>query len=132
MAGFRWTEPPDQVWPKGADAYVRAVRAGIHGVCQRWAPEIENWMKSNRPWTDRTSNAVQTLHAEVNPPSAAEVLDTIELVMAHGVIYGYWLEGVNYLKGFTTTQQGRRYAVVLPALDHFGPLIWRDIRQLFT
>ncbi len=101
---------------------MRAVRAGVHGVCQRWVPEIENWMKSNRPWTDRTSAAVQSLHSEVNPPTAAQVADVIEVVMAHGVEYGVYLEYSHI----------RKYAIVLPALDHFAPLIWRDIRSLFS
>lgn len=129
MAGLKWQEPPEKVWPQGADAYVRAVRAGVHGVCQRWVPEIENWMKANRPWQDRTANAAQSLYSAVEPPSAAQVVDAIEVIMSHGVIYGWYLEG--FKPDATPMLRGPEYAVVLPALDHFGPLIWRDIRALF-
>lgn len=129
-SGFKWSAPPDKVWPAGAEAYARAVRAGVHGVCQRWVPEIENWMRSNRPWTDRSSAAVQSLHSEVNPPSAAEVVGLIEVIMAHGVEYGTYLEG--FKMDGTPMMRGQQYAVVMPALDHFGPLIWRDVRSLFS
>lgn len=130
MAGLVWQEPPQTVWPKGAEAYARAVRAGVHGVCQRYTVEISNWMKVNRPWTDRSSAAIQSLHSEVNPPTAAEVVGIIEVVMAHGVEYGTYLEG--YLPDGTPMMRGPLYAVVVPALDRFGPLIWADIRRLFS
>jgi len=130
VAGLVWSAQPEKVWPAGAEAYARAVRAGVHGVCQRYVVDIENWMRSNRPWTDRSSNAVQSLHSEVNPPSAAEVVGLIEVIMAHGVEYGSFLEGFK-LDG-TPMLRGQQYAIVLPALDHFGPKIWADIRSLFT
>lgn len=129
MAGFTWTQPPQTVWPAGGEAYARAVRAGVHGVCQRWAPAIENWMKQNKVWEDRTANAVQSLYSAVEPASAAEVVGMIEVVMAHGVEYGTYLEG--YLPDGSPMLRGSQYAIVLPALDRFGPLIWRDIRALF-
>ena len=131
MAGLEWRTPPIEAWPKGAEAYVRAVRAGIHGVCQRWAPEIENWMKQNAVWTDRTSNARQGLYAQVNPESPAEVISLIEVAIAHGVDYGAYLEGYDPRHGYARTGLGNRVAIIEPALDRFGPLIWRDIRGLF-
>lgn len=132
MAGFKWTAPPQQVWPPGAAAYVAAIRRGIHGVMQRWAPEIENYMKSQASWVDRTANARQTLYSNVEPPTAAEVVDMIELIMAHGVYYGAYLEGFDPRFNFSPTRQGPKYAIVLPALDAFGPRIWADIVRMLS
>lgn len=132
MAGFKWTQPPDKVWPAGAEAYARAVRAGVHGVCQKNAPLIANWMKQNKVWQDRTSAAVQSLHSEVEPATAAEVVGIIELIMAHGVEHGYWLEGMDPRHGFARTRLGDRFAIIQPALDYWGPKVWAEIRSLFT
>lgn len=131
MAGLRWQTPPSSAWPAGADAYVKAVRAGVHGVCQRYQVEVEAHMKSTASWVDRTGAARQTLYAAVEPPTPAQVMDVIEFIMAHGVIHGYWLEGINYLKGFSPTMQGQKYAIIQPTLDTYAPKIWADVRKLF-
>ena len=131
MAGFKWQTPPTEVWPVGAAAYVAAVKRGIHTVMMRWAPEIENWMKSNAEWQDRTASARQTLWSRVEPISAAAVVNEIELIMSHGVFYGYYLEGVDPRHNFAPTRQGWRYAIVTAALDEFGPRVWADIQRLF-
>lgn len=132
MAGLKWTQPPDQVWPQGAEAYLLAVRRAIWYICARWQPEIENWMKTNAPWTDRSANARQTLYSQVDPVSALQVVDVIALIMSHGVIYGSFLEGYDYRHNMSPTKQGGKYAIVEPALDKFGPLIWADVMKLFT
>lgn len=132
MAGFKWTTPPLAVWPQGAEAYVRAVIRGVHGVMQKWSPVIENYMKTEKTWVDRTANAVQALHAEIVPPTAAEVVSTLELIMAHGVIYGAYLEGFDPRYNFAPTRQGSRYAIIEPTLDYFAPRVWADVVRLFS
>jgi hypothetical protein len=74
-------------------------------------------MKENAPWTDRTSNARQTLWAEVFAMS-----DVVVLAFGHGMDYGTFLELAN---------QGR-FAIITPALDVFGPQIWNDAKALVT
>jgi hypothetical protein len=132
VAGLRWSAPPQTVWPQGAEAYARAVRAGVHGVLQRYQPLIENEMKTSASWTDRTGNARQTLYAAVEPPTVAEVMGVIEFIMSHGVEYGAFLEGLDPRYNFAPTALGRKFAIVLPTLDKYAPIIWRDIRALFT
>lgn len=129
MAGLVWQTPPQTAWPAGAEAYARAVRAGVHGVMMRWAPEIEAWMKSNASWVDRTGNARQGLRSEVLPRTAAEVVGLIELNMFHSVTYGVYLEG--YLPDGTPMMRPSAYKIIEPALDHFGPRVWADVRSLF-
>jgi hypothetical protein len=111
MAGFTWQQPPSAVFPAGAEAYVAAIRAGVLALANSYAPEIEAWMKENAAWTDRTGNARQTLWAEV-----LDMGERIVLAFGHGMDYGTFLE-LDY---------GGRYAIVTPALDRFGPLLWRD------
>jgi hypothetical protein len=108
---FRWEQPPT-VWLAGTEAYIRAVWNAIYAACQKRAPEIQNWMRSNAPWTDRTGNARQGLNTQVEGSQ-----DEIALFFAHGVFYGIFLE----------LRNSGRYAVVNPALDHWGPIIWQDV-----
>lgn len=131
MAGFKWTTPPLAVWPQGAEAYIVAVRRGVHGVMQRWAPEIENHMKSNAPWTDRTANARQGLYAAVEPPSSTEVVNVIELIMAHSMFYGYYLENWNPVTS-APMMRPPRWQIIEPTLDYFAPRVWADVQRLFT
>jgi len=116
--GMVWTNPPSEAWPAMAGRYRRAIETGIFRIAQRWAPEIEQWMRDNAPWTDRTSNARQSLYTDVN----FAVGEMVELIMAHGVEYGIYLELSN----------AGTYAIINPALDHFAPLIWQDVVRLLS
>jgi hypothetical protein len=118
MAGFTWQVRPDRAWGALAANYRAAIERGIVGIANRWAPEIENYMKANAPWTDRTGNARQGLYTAVNHA----VGSMVEIILSHGVDYGYWLEVKN----------GGAYAVVNPALDYFGPRIWADVRRMLS
>lgn len=114
---FVWDVPPDEAFVELAEAYETAVHAGVAAIAKRYAPEIENWMKSNAPWTDRTGNARQTLHTEVEEV----VNEMISLVLSHGVEYGKYLE----------LSHGGRFAIIGPALDYFAPKMWADVQGLF-
>ena len=113
--GFIWHHSPSEVFPDGLDDYTHAIRWAVVEIAQRRAPEIEAWMKANAPWTDRTGNARQTLHTEVQM-----VVDTVVITLAHGMSYGRFLE----------LAHGGQYAVIGPALDEFAPKLWDDIKQL--
>lgn len=111
-----WDVEPDQLFEEAIRGYISDLHRGIYLICQRYAVEIEAWMKAERVWTDRTGNARQTLHSEVT----SVVNEYVELIMAHGVEYGINLELDN----------GGRFAIVGPALDRFTPKIWADVRSL--
>ena len=117
-SGFYWTVPPEQAFPELADAYISAIHRGVMAIAQRRAPEIENWMKDNAPWTDRTANARQTLYTEVTDVTN----QMVSLTLSHGVYYGIFLEVNN----------AGRYAIINPALDHFAPLIWADVQRMLS
>lgn len=115
-AGIVWQAPPEQAWTALANAYARSIHAGVEAIANRYKPEIENWMKANAPWTDRTGNARQGLYADVDSVAGRMVT----LILAHGVEYGLWLE----------IRHAGAYAVVNPAIDHFAPRIWADIVRM--
>lgn len=113
--GFQWQEPPGQVFEQGTAEYASALHRYVLAVAHRWVPEIENWMKKNAPWTDRTGNARQALFSDVMDITNSAVI----ILLGHGVEYGIFLELAN----------AGRYAIVMPALDHFLPRIWADVRR---
>lgn len=121
---FSWSVTPTQAWGGLANAYVLAIRRGVRAIAERYAPEIEAHMKANATWTDRTGNARQTLTAVVEELG----LDMLAVILAHGMIYGSYLEG--YTPEGRETMQGGRFAIIAPTLDEFGPRIWADVQAL--
>ena len=74
---------------------------GIQTVFAFQAGRSTAWMKTNAPWTDRTTAARSGLHAVHNRHGSR-----FELVLAHAVSYGIWLEVAN----------SGNYQIILPAL----------------
>lgn len=112
---FTWQRRPTEAFPALTEAYARAIHNGVVQLAERYAVEIEAWMKSNAVWEDRTGNARQTLFAE-----AIDFTDVVVILMSHGVEYGTFLELAN----------AGQYSVITPALDYYIPRIWRDVQAL--
>lgn len=91
--------------------FERAARITI----ERNAPEVENYMKLNAPWTDQTSNARNGLAAR-----AYEDNGEFGIVLFHQVDYGIWLE----------TRFGGQYAIINPTIEAMGPKVMRDFDRL--
>lgn len=99
-----------------ATAYTQAIRNGVRAIADRYAPEIEAYMKSNASWIDRTGNARATLRAEVEDMT----FDMVSILLSDGMDYFVFLE-----LGFAG-----RYQIIAPSVDIFGPRIWNDVRAL--
>jgi len=118
QTGFQWVRPPEQAFSELTEAYVAAIHRGVLAIAKSYAPEIENWMKANAPWTDRTGNARQTLYTEVQQI----VQSVVEIILSHGVGYGVYLELCN----------AGRYAIIDPAIDHFAPILWSEVVRMLS
>lgn len=125
--GLVWTVPPQTAWEQLAGNYMAAIQRGVYAICQKWQPEVENWMKANAPWTDRTTAARSGLYAEVHQV----VNQLVEVIVAHAVEYGFYLEGWDPVHNHEMLNAGQ-WAIVNPAIDHFAPLIWRDVVQMLS
>lgn len=64
------------------------VRSAASSILQTEAQYLEEYMKLNRPWTDRTGNARSGLKAEVEGLGG----DQLSIVLSHSVYYGVYLE----------------------------------------
>lgn len=85
------------------DEYGRQVERAVFRLAQYWAPVLEAFAKEYAPWTDRTSNARQTLRGFVDDLAR----DTVTLYLAHGMDYGLHLE----------TRYAGRYAIIWPTIE---------------
>jgi hypothetical protein len=107
---FQWTVTPTQAFVPMTQAYIARIHIGVYRLAQSYAPRIETWMKAI------TGNARQTLWSDVFDLANRAV----GVILAHGVEYGIFLELAN----------AGRYAIIAPAIDHFGPLIWQDVQRM--
>lgn len=116
-AGYYWVVTPTQAFGDLSIAYGQSIHRAVRQLALAYAPVIENWMKENATWTDRTGNARQTLSASVWENVAHTM---IAIILSHGVHYGLFLEVKN----------SGKYAIVNPAIDYWGPKIWNDVRGI--
>lgn len=116
-SGFTWEIPPNVAFTQLFKWQASVIYEELAELAYRYAVEIEAWMKTNAPWTDRTANLRQSLYATV-------ILMTgmVAIEFDYGLWYGVFLEFSN---------QGD-YAIIAPALDHFAPLIRRDVKALLS
>ena len=76
------------------------------------------YMKEHAPWTDRTGNARAGIHAKASNPAVGKY----EIVFAHTVHYGLWLEIAN----------SGRYQIIMPAVRREGELLMSRMEGLFS
>lgn len=118
-----WVVSPSQGW--SVRKLMRYIRNNAYVVLVSWAPIIETEMKENAPWTDRSSNARQTLETEVYHKS-----ETAVALIARGrMSYQKYLElkkqGQSILS--PELQQAGKHAVILPTIEANQRLIFDDI-----
>jgi hypothetical protein len=115
--GFVWDVPPDQAIPQMMERYTRAVFQSGRHIAYEYAEEMETYAKSHAPWTDRTGDARERLHATVEETGP---IGTI--VLAHGVEYGLWLEVAN----------GGRFSIIPETIDVHGPRLMQTLQRMMN
>lgn len=90
----------------GAREFIDRKIAGMVMLMQNLAGHAEGYMKANAPWSDRTGNARNGLHADVEVGQ-----DKFTLYLSHGVEYGVFLE----------LAHGGNWAIVRPTADVYAP-----------
>ena len=95
---------------KSIDAHDRKVKRVVLGQFLRAKDEATEFAKLNAPWTDRTANARGGLHANAYPINGGEAF---ELVVAHSVYYGIWLE----------VRFSGKFAILMPTVNYIGALL---------
>lgn len=91
------------------------VPMAIHMYATTAAQKLESSAKKHAPWTDRTGHARQRLNCKVEG-----VAKGYQLVLAHGVEYGKWLE----------LAHEKRFATIQPTINREGPNILKGFEHL--
>jgi hypothetical protein len=93
------------------------IERGATAVCQKLAADGQSYMRTNAPWTDRTSNARNGLFGK-----AVTKDDEYAIVYYHTMPYGIWLE----------VRFNGKYAIILPTLQQFGPRAMSLLSKILT
>lgn len=92
----------------------RKVKRIIAGQFMYHRDVATGFAKTNAPWTDRTGNARSGLHSTVNVIDQGQAF---ELILAHTVYYGIWLE----------VRFSGKFAILMPTVNYVGALMLERI-----
>ena len=115
MARIDWGGTIQQM-KRRMDAYGVAVEQALFQLGLFFAAKMEAHAKRHAAWTDRTSNARQSLFGVVTKEG-----DNVVLILSHGVDYGVFLELAN---------QGN-FAIIGPTLQQHYSEIMEAVRGIF-
>ncbi len=117
MAGRTVVFYQDQITPNLLAFPARLLDA-LEGLMEDLAPEVEDWMKSNAPWDDKTGNARDGLSAEA---FAGPTQVGLDVGHSPDIPYGIYLEYSN----------DGKYAIVRPTLRVQGRRVMQETNGLF-
>jgi HK97 gp10 family phage protein len=113
MVSFIWIRPPSGMASE-CRRRADAIEPELLGRMQAIRGSLLSYMKSNRPWNDRTTDAREGLDSNANITGKGAVT----LSAFHTVFYGPFLE--------LGTVHMRAYPIIRPALEaHYG-----DVRKV--
>lgn len=91
------------------------LEAAIGAVMEYQSANVQDYARSNAPWTDRTSNARNGLFAKAYRNERAH-----GIVLYHTMPYGVWLE----------LRWGGKYRIIVPTIQTQGKLVMRMLNQV--
>lgn len=128
---FSWSVTPTKAWVPNWTNQLNFMRSEIIRLIAEMLPDIEEWMRMNAPWDDRTleermkdkrlefpfaENARQSLFANLIVAGQKRQL-YIELGYKDHVYYSVYLEYA----------MGSKYEILAPTADYWFPIIAQKI-----
>lgn len=114
-ARFEWKVTPEKAFSGIPAALSLKQRQAVFMLFQYFAPQVENWLRENAPWTDQTGALRVSLFAEVQM-----LTEQVVLKCDYGLQYGIYLE----------FGHAGHYAIIAPAVDYWFPIIWEAATKL--
>lgn len=115
---FQWVVPPTYL-ADNLEKYGQKIHTAVRAVAEYWSQEVQNDMRTNAPWSDRTGNARSGLFAIVDELSS----DVVEIYLSQGhtIDYGIFLE----------LSHAGRYAIILPTIERTLPHLKQMLDEIF-
>lgn len=104
------------------DANIESHNRDLHQKLRQAADKLKDEMvayaQENAPWEDRTGDARRELQGAV----VWQDEENFTIFLGHGaeIYYGIWLE----------VRWGGKYAIIVPTIQHFAPLVGERIRTM--
>lgn len=98
------------------------LQRALYGVCKFWDGPVEEHMKHNAPWTDRTTNARNGLSATAQKSANSVAASTFAIVLSHSVDYGIYLET-------KPTNEGGR-PIIMPTIEMYAPKVMKTLSKI--
>ena len=113
-----WNITPQEAWGQLAQAQVDAIEADIVALVNAMLDEVQQWMRENHPWTNRTGAAEAGLYTDIEHAAR----ESVYLLMSHGpaVSYAWYLEH----------SFGGRFSVLGDTSDRFWPVLYRGALEI--
>ncbi len=113
-SGFSWS--PNTLKP-GVIGFGPRLHLALKGFFEYQETKVQDYMRVNAPWTDRTANARQGLFAK-----AFNDGDNHGIVCYHTMPYGIWLEVKN----------SGQYAIIVPTIENQGRVVMGQMNKLLA
>jgi HK97 gp10 family phage protein len=91
------------------------LQRALFGVVKYWDGPIEEHMKQNAPWNDRTTNARNGLSAVAQKSGATVAGSTFAIILSHSVDYGLYLE--------EGTENMSARPIIMPTIERYAPKV---------
>lgn len=113
-----WNIRPEDVWPRIVQAQVDAIEADIVTLVNSLLDPVQEWMKANHRWQNRTGAAETGLYTDL----LRVARQSVHLLMSHGptISYSVYLE-----YGFAG-----RLSILGDTADNFWPLLYRGAVEI--
>lgn len=93
----------------------RKVKAALGLYADTAAKKMEGYAKANRPWTDRTSDAKNSIQGKHHWRGK-----DLAITLSGNVDYFVYLE----------LAYGKKYSILKPTVDKFGPDVFKGYQRL--
>lgn len=118
MMSISWSIDPAQYLAAHTRAITDSIEADIVALVESLLDEVEQYMRQEARWQDRTGAARQALYTDIEHAAR----QSVTLLMAHGpdISYGWYLETVN----------SGRYEILSSTSDHWWPVLYRGAVEI--
>lgn len=113
-SGFSWSY---NTLKPGVVGFGPRLTLVLKGFFEYQETKVQDYMRTNAPWTDRTANARQGLFAKAFVDGMNQ-----GIVCYHTMPYGIWLEVKN---------EGQ-YAIIVPTIQNQGRVVMAQMNKLLA